>query len=106
MRALFKKGDIIGQKYEVFDVLGEGGFGIVLHYQASIPKLDSPLFPLINRCLAKDPRKRYQAFRKLRADLALILNLQTGEIVALPGEEELETWSGTIRAQVSTILML
>lgn len=25
----FKKGDFIGQKYEVFDVLGEGGFGIV-----------------------------------------------------------------------------
>src|SRR4030042_4518120 len=24
----FKKGDFIGQKYEVFDVLGEGGFGI------------------------------------------------------------------------------
>ena len=28
-KALFKKGDFIGQKYEVFDVLGEGGFGIV-----------------------------------------------------------------------------
>ena len=25
----FKKGDFIGQKYEVYDVLGEGGFGIV-----------------------------------------------------------------------------
>ena len=28
-REKFKKGDFIGQKYEVFDVLGEGGFGIV-----------------------------------------------------------------------------
>ena len=28
-KAPFKKGDFIGQKYEVFDVLGEGGFGIV-----------------------------------------------------------------------------
>src|SRR4030042_2252514 len=27
--APYKKGDFIGQKYEVFDVLGEGGFGIV-----------------------------------------------------------------------------
>ena len=25
----YKKGDLIGQKYEVYDVLGEGGFGIV-----------------------------------------------------------------------------
>lgn len=29
LRETFKKGDFIGQKYEVFDVLGEGGFGIV-----------------------------------------------------------------------------
>lgn len=28
-QALYKKGDFIGQKYEVYDVLGEGGFGIV-----------------------------------------------------------------------------
>ncbi len=26
---IYKKGDFIGQKYEVYDVLGEGGFGIV-----------------------------------------------------------------------------
>ena len=26
---LYKKGDFIGQKYEVYDVLGVGGFGIV-----------------------------------------------------------------------------
>ncbi|MHB8883264.1 MAG: tetratricopeptide repeat protein [Thermodesulfovibrionales bacterium] len=29
MPELYKKGDFIGQKYEVYDVLGEGGFGIV-----------------------------------------------------------------------------
>ncbi len=28
-KALYKKGDFIGQKYEVYDVLGMGGFGIV-----------------------------------------------------------------------------
>lgn len=28
-REQFKKGDFIGQEYEVYDVLGEGGFGIV-----------------------------------------------------------------------------
>src|SRR5574340_1786139 len=27
--AIYKKGDFIGQKYEVFGVLGEGAFGIV-----------------------------------------------------------------------------
>ena len=29
MQKKFKKGDFIGQEYEVYDVLGEGGFGIV-----------------------------------------------------------------------------
>jgi len=29
MRQTYKKGDIIGQKYEVYDVLGMGGFRIV-----------------------------------------------------------------------------
>ncbi len=28
-RAVYKKGDFIGQTYEIYDVLGEGGFGIV-----------------------------------------------------------------------------
>ena len=27
--AAYKKGDVIGQKYEVYGVLGAGGFGIV-----------------------------------------------------------------------------
>src|SRR3990167_11129687 len=29
LSALYKKGDFIGKKYEVYDVLGMGGFGIV-----------------------------------------------------------------------------
>lgn len=39
----FKKGDVIGQKYKVIDVLGEGGFGIVyLVFFSS----DHPLYAL------------------------------------------------------------
>jgi len=29
IRAAYKKGDLIGHKYEVHGILGEGGFGIV-----------------------------------------------------------------------------
>ncbi|MCP4257503.1 MAG: hypothetical protein GY774_08245 [Planctomycetes bacterium] len=39
----FKKGDFIGQKYEVVDVLGEGGFGIVYLVFAGI---DHPFYAL------------------------------------------------------------
>lgn len=31
-----------------------------LHARATLPMLDHPLFPLIRRCLAKDPAARFQ----------------------------------------------
>jgi tetratricopeptide (TPR) repeat protein/tRNA A-37 threonylcarbamoyl transferase component Bud32 len=63
-----------------------------LHCRASIPILNSPLSPIIQKCLEKDSRRRYQSFVKLRADLELMLKKQAGEIVELPKQEELEAW--------------
>jgi serine/threonine protein kinase len=60
----------------------------LLHSQARAPKLDSPLFPLIQRCLEKQPHKRYQAFQELRADLEPLLVQETDERIVPPKMEE------------------
>jgi serine/threonine protein kinase len=63
-----------------------------LHMQVSVPTLESQFFPAIQKCLEKEPRKRYQAFKELRADLEPILKQQTGEIIELSGEKDLGVW--------------
>lgn len=63
-----------------------------LHSEAQVPKLDSLLFPLIQRCLEKEPRKRYQSFRNMRTDLEVILKRLTGEVVTLPKREGIDSW--------------
>lgn len=67
------------------------GFGVILHQMASggrvpfaadsieeyrrmhaespVPRLSSPLFPVIRKCLGKTPSERYGDFRGLRTDL-------------------------------------
>lgn len=55
-----------------------------LHRVHPVSKLNSPLWPLIQRCLEKNPRRRYSAFAELRADLEKILHHQTGEVIKLP----------------------
>jgi len=62
------------------------------HHEAPVPKLNSPLFPIILRCLEKEPGKRYQTYKELRADLELLLKRETREIVKLPELKELEAW--------------
>ncbi len=61
-----------------------------LHCQAPIPKLSTPLFPIIFRCLEKNPINRYFSFKELRRDLEVLCKKQTGEVVRLPEKEELE----------------
>jgi serine/threonine protein kinase len=63
-----------------------------LHSQSPVPRLDSPLSPIIQRCLQKEPGKRYQTFKELRADLEPLLKRQTGETIKPPELKELETW--------------
>ncbi|MBN2147211.1 MAG: tetratricopeptide repeat protein [Anaerolineales bacterium] len=62
-----------------------------LHRDSPVPHLNSPLFPIIQRCLEKSPEKRYQAFKDVRGDLEPILKNQTGEEIILPQLKELET---------------
>jgi len=69
----------------------------VLHGQASIPKLNSPLFSIIQRCLEKEPRRRYQSFKELRLDLETILKQLTMEVVKVPEQKETEAWEWKIK---------
>lgn len=67
------------------------------HQEAHIPELKSPLFTVIQRCLEKEPRKRYQSFREFRLDIEVILKRQTGEIVKMPKNEEMASWEWNIK---------
>ncbi|MDD5311456.1 MAG: tetratricopeptide repeat protein [Dehalococcoidia bacterium] len=66
-----------------------------LHAKSPVPRIDSPLYPLIERCLEKDPNKRYQTFRELREELEPLLRQQTAEVMHPPELKELEAqeWS-------------
>ena len=55
-----------------------------LHSQSEVPRFDSSLFPVIQRCLEKAPERRYQTFKMMRADLEPLLKRQTGETMELP----------------------
>jgi len=61
-----------------------------LHHEASVPTLDSPLFPAIERCLEKLPSDRYQSFGEARESLEALLQRQTGEAVMRPQVRELD----------------
>jgi tetratricopeptide (TPR) repeat protein len=63
-----------------------------LHRYAPVPTVDSPLFPVIRRCMEKEPGKRYQSFRALRKDLEPLLKQQTGEVIRPPELKDLELW--------------
>jgi len=63
-----------------------------LHRRSPVPRLDSPLFPIIQRCLEKSPENRYQTFKDVRKDLEPLLLHQTGEVVIPPQLTELEVW--------------
>jgi len=61
-----------------------------LHRESPVPRLDSPLFAIIQRCLEKSPAKRYQTFKDVREDLEPLLQHQTGEVIIPPQLKELE----------------
>jgi serine/threonine protein kinase len=52
--------------------------------EAPVPLLNSPLFPVIKRCLEKRPELRYQTFKEVRDFLEPLLLGQTGEAVVHP----------------------
>jgi serine/threonine protein kinase len=55
-----------------------------LHSQAAIPRLESPLMPIIEKCLAKRPNDRYVSFSELRMQLERLLKENTGRTFHLP----------------------
>jgi serine/threonine protein kinase len=63
-----------------------------MHTEAVVAPLASPLFPVIQRCLQKEPSRRYQTFKDLRVDLDALLRRQTGEVVVPQKTRELEAW--------------
>ncbi|MBI5462422.1 MAG: tetratricopeptide repeat protein [Gammaproteobacteria bacterium] len=63
-----------------------------LHATARIPKVSSALFPLIARCLDKDPRRRFQSFGELREDLEGLLAMLFGERVPSFNTDTLAAW--------------
>jgi serine/threonine protein kinase len=60
-----------------------------MHSRAPVPKLDSPLFPIIRRCMEKKPGDRYQSFKALRSDLERVFKQETGQVVKLPESKDL-----------------
>ncbi len=63
------------------------------HVTASIPELNHPTFPIIKRCVQKEPARRYATFAELRNDLEVILKKTTGEAVPQePTQRELDAW--------------
>ena len=54
----------------------------------SLPRVDSPLQPVIERCLLLDTSKRYRNFSELRVDLEPLYTDLTGRSVTMPTEKE------------------
>ncbi len=60
-----------------------------LHTESPIPKVHSYLFPMIERCLEKEPSQRYQSFHELLSDLEILLKRKAGKVVSPPELKEL-----------------
>jgi len=55
-----------------------------LHSNAPMPRINSPLFPTIERCMEKDPARRFQSFSELRGKLELALKTLCEEVNVAP----------------------
>jgi tetratricopeptide (TPR) repeat protein/tRNA A-37 threonylcarbamoyl transferase component Bud32 len=64
----------------------------LLHSQTPVPKLNSPLYPVIQGCLSKDKKKRYSSFGELRKELELLLKRTSGESIKPPELKEFGLW--------------
>src|SRR3990170_5489751 len=63
-----------------------------LHSHAPVPRLNSQLFPIIQRCLEKEPKKRFQSFAEIRSELEPLLKKLTGEVIKAPEQGKTEDW--------------
>ncbi len=88
-----ERSDIYSFGIVLYQMINEGKLPFRLntieaYYNAhcdDIPKeIDSPLFPIVKKCLEKDPKERYQGFGELRVDFE---NLHESEIgKTIPGK--------------------
>ena len=73
-----------------------------LHKDALVPRLDSPLAALLERCLQKAPEARFPAVAALRTELEDLLRRETGLLPPLPPPGEAAGWE---RAQQALALL-
>lgn len=59
-----------------------------LHNEKTVPRLESKLDEIIQRCMAKKPSERYQSFIEIRNQLSSILERITGETIECPDESK------------------
>ncbi len=65
----------------------------IAHKNEPVKPLDSKLFPIIERCLQKKPKYRYQDFEELRIDLEKLYIDEIGKESPKPPEEkDLDAW--------------
>lgn len=63
-----------------------------LHKKVAPNSVSHYLFPIVERCLKKDPEQRYENFNELKGDLEKFYKKLTGKTFQLPQKEELEAW--------------
>jgi tetratricopeptide (TPR) repeat protein len=74
-------------------VTGNPGVRLVNRYElAPLERVDSVLWPVIERCLMSQARSRYPSFRLLRGELEGLVKKAGGAVVAPPEIKELATW--------------
>ncbi|HVQ31138.1 MAG TPA: tetratricopeptide repeat protein, partial [Vicinamibacteria bacterium] len=72
------------------------------HLDALVPRLDSPLASVLERCLQKAPAARFPAVAALRTELEDLLRRETGLLPAVPAVSEAAGWA---RAQQALALL-
>ncbi|MFA5261810.1 MAG: serine/threonine-protein kinase, partial [Candidatus Omnitrophota bacterium] len=61
-----------------------------LHRYKKPERIPSPLFPIIEKCLAKKPEERYRDFKEIRETLEAVYLTESGQKFIPPKKEELE----------------
>ncbi len=67
-----------------------GGEWEKLHRYKKPERIPSPVFPAIEKCLAKKPEERYKDFKEIRETLEAIYWAEIGQKFAFPKKEELD----------------
>ena len=79
-------------------VTGNPGVHLVNRYElAPLARVDSVLWPVIERCLQAEARSRYPSFRLVRGELEDLVKKAGGVVVARPEIKELTAWEWSIK---------